>query len=78
MEDHFLKTEKFKILEKEFYISSNDSIFITDTIGDIIEAREVGYKSIGITGGSHCRKTLVTEKPVCIVDSFLELKKNLE
>lgn len=77
VEDHFLKTKKFKILEKRFDISSDNSIFITDTIGDIIEAREVGYKSIGITGGSHSREVLETENPICIVDNFLELKEVL-
>ena len=71
-EDARRKTDKIKMLEEEFNISKKDTIFITDTIGDIIEARMVGYKSIGITTGHHDRRLLETENPVIIVDSLLE------
>jgi phosphoglycolate phosphatase-like HAD superfamily hydrolase len=66
------------MLEKDFDISSRNSIFITDTTGDIEEAREVGYKSIGITGGVHPKKILESSNPLFIVDSFVELESKLE
>ena len=73
LEDAKLKTDKFKMLEKEFGIKPSDTIFITDTIGDIKEAREVGYESIGITTGHHDEELLKSENPLKIVHSFEEL-----
>jgi phosphoglycolate phosphatase-like HAD superfamily hydrolase len=66
------------MLEKDFDISSRNSIFITDTTGDIEEAREVGYKSIGITGGVHPKKILESSKPLFIINNFVELQNRLE
>jgi phosphoglycolate phosphatase-like HAD superfamily hydrolase len=73
-----MKGPKFKMLEEEFNISFNDTIFITDSTGDIVEAREVGYKSIGIRTGVHSKEELLELNPEIVVDSFEELEKYIE
>lgn len=75
LEDHKLKTEKFKILEQEFSINPKNSIFVTDTIGDVLEARDVGYKSIGVTFGLHSKDLFEKVNTFKIVNSWDELKK---
>jgi len=66
------------MLEEEFGISLEDSVFVTDSTGDIVEAREVGYKSIGITTGVHHRDELKRFEPLVVVDDFKELEEFVE
>ena len=77
-EEHKLKGPKFKMLEEEFGTSPEDSVFVTDSTGDIFEAREVGYKSIGITTGVHHRDELERFEPLVVVDDFKELEEFVE
>ncbi len=75
---HSLKTEKFKILENKFNTNSKNSIFITDSLGDIKEANEVSYKSIGVTFGVHKKEILEEGNPEKVFDSWDEIFNYLE
>ena len=53
-------------------------VFITDTLGDILEANKVGLRSIAVTFGFHERERLEKGKPEHIVDTWSELMSILD
>jgi phosphoglycolate phosphatase-like HAD superfamily hydrolase len=73
MESFKAKTDKFNLIFKKYKLSKKDCIFVTDTLGDIIEANEVGLKTIAVDFGFHCRKTLIKGNPYKIISSFDEI-----
>ena len=77
VETHESKVEKFKILMEHNGITSENAVFITDTLGDIIEARKVGIKTIAETFGFHDRERLAQGEPFTIVDSWEEIEETL-
>lgn len=70
---HTSKVVKNKILLEKYKVSSEDAVFITDTVGDIIEARECGIRSIAVTWGFHEIETLEKAKPAKIVSTPFDL-----
>lgn len=77
-EAHVSKTEKIKKIIADFKISPKDIIFVTDTTGDIMEARECEVQSIGVSWGLHNKKYISQEKPLFLVDTPLELEEKIE
>lgn len=77
-EVHVSKVEKIKKLLSDKAASLEDVIFITDTTGDIIEARECGVKSIAVSWGLHNGENLLHEKPFALVDTPQELEQKIE
>lgn len=67
------KIKKFEMLFIEQGIGPDDCVFITDTLGDINEAREVDVKSIAVTWGFHNYTTLQDGNPYRIVETPAEL-----
>jgi phosphoglycolate phosphatase len=47
------KVKKFQMIFKQTGIEFADMVFVTDTVGDIIEANRVGIESIAVTYGYH-------------------------
>ena len=68
------KIKKFKRFLKKYKISKKECLFITDTLGDIMESNKVGIPSLGVSLGYHSKKTLLEGKPVFVADSVEELK----
>lgn len=68
-----LKIDKFKLVFKEMNVTANECLFITDTLGDILEANEVGFKTVAVDFGYHDRERLVRGNPVTIVSNYSEL-----
>jgi len=71
---HHSKVEKFKLIFKKYKIKPNETVMITDTIGDVKEAMEVKIKTIGVGWGVHEIERLketgadfVAEKPEDII-----------
>lgn len=52
---------------------AEDSLFITDTVGDVKEARKVGVDTIAVTWGGHGADRLQTVSPFAIVNTPTEL-----
>ncbi len=77
-ETHKRKDVKFKLLFKEYNLDKNDVVFITDTLGDILEAKKLDIKSIGVDFGFHERERLEKGKPFKIVSKFKEILKIIE
>lgn len=78
-ECHKSKVWKFKLLMKKYSLSKNECLFITDTLGDILEANKVGLKTIAVDFGFHERFRLEKGRPLKIISDFsrlpLEIKK---
>lgn len=73
LETHKLKTFKFKKILEELNLKENECIFITDTLGDILEANEVGINTIAVDFGYHERERLEKGNPLKIISKFEEL-----
>lgn len=72
-EAHASKVVKINSLLEKYEIKKEDTIFITDTLGDIIEGNECGVSLLGVTWGIHKREILERGSPAFIIDSPLEL-----
>ncbi len=75
---HTSKVVKNKMLLEKYKIESKDAVFVTDTVGDVIEARTCGIKSIAVTWGFHDEKMLLKAKPDKIVNTPRDLMKAIK
>lgn len=71
------KVEKFKRVFSEFDFKPEECIFVTDTVGDVLEAKKVEVKSIAIDFGYHERERLEKVKLFKIASSFSEVEELL-
>ena len=72
---HSSKIEKFLILQNTEKINLSESIFITDSLGDLKEASYFPeLKTIAVTFGVHDRERLKQGNPDYIIDSWDELE----
>lgn len=67
------KVYKFKKALDTFNLKKEECIFITDTLGDILEANEVEIKTIAVDFGYHERERLEKGNPVKIISDFSEI-----
>ena len=75
---HKSKVVKINMLLEKHKVSPNDAVFITDTVGDILEGRVCGVKSIAVTWGFHEEKTLQKSKPTKMVSTPEDLLKAIQ
>jgi phosphoglycolate phosphatase-like HAD superfamily hydrolase len=75
LETNARKDEKFRAIFAKYDIAPEQTIFVTDTLGDINEATTVDLRSIGVTWGFQDRHTLSRGNPFRIVDTPQELPK---
>lgn len=75
---HKSKVVKLNILLEKYAVKPENAVFITDTLGDILEAHEVNIKSIGVTWGLHNTETLMRGKPEIIIDDPTLLLQTIE
>ena len=73
LETHKLKSHKFKKVLNDFNFKKEECIFITDTLGDILEANKVGINTIAVDFGYHERERLEKGNPLKIISRFEEL-----
>jgi len=78
LETHKLKSYKFKKVLNDFNFKKEECIFITDTLGDILEANEVGISTIAVDFGYHERERLEKGNPIKIISRFNELIKTIK
>ncbi len=67
------KVKKIKFILDKYFIGAADSLFITDTLGDIREAEIMGVKSLAVTWGFHNQKTLLSGSPLALADKPADL-----
>lgn len=65
------KVKKIKLCLKKF--KPSQAFFITDTVGDIKEAKKARIKTVAVTWGFHSKKELAAANPDFIVNSPKEL-----
>ena len=69
----YTKENMIKEIMNKFESKPEETIMITDTVGDIKLAKKMGLKNIAVTWGFHSKKILKTTEPDFIADSFLSL-----
>lgn len=69
------KVEKMKRALDEYSALPADALFITDTLGDLRDAKNVGVPSIAVTWGYHPMATLQQGESIAIVQSSMELER---
>jgi len=67
------KINKINRSLKTHSIEARNSVFITDTLGDMREAEKCHVKCIGVVGGYHDVETLKKGNPIAIIKSGDEL-----
>jgi len=77
-ETHSSKIEKFKLLFKKYNFNEKNSIFITDTLWDILEANHLKIKTIAVDFWFHERERLEKWNPYKIVSKFEEIETEIE
>lgn len=69
------KTKKFNSIFEKYFIHPAEAIFVTDTSGDIKEAKQANVGTIiGILGGFQDEEHIKEASPHFIVKNFAELK----
>lgn len=71
---HKSKVAKFEMLKNQYGVDFNETIFITDTLGDIKEGNKLGVRVIAVTFGFHPRERLEQADTHAIVDTWEEVK----
>lgn len=77
-ETHKSKVEKFNYLLKKYELKTEDCIFVTDTLGDILEGNKAGLRTIAVDFGFHKRDRLEKGKPFRIVSNFDEILETVK
>jgi phosphoglycolate phosphatase len=72
---HRSKEKKFKYLFDKYNYQAENVIFISDTLGDVLEAKKVNVKTIAVDFGFHDREQLKKGKPFKIASSVDEVIK---
>ena len=72
------KTSKIKALLGKYKVVPGEAVYITDTVGDILEAQEGEVKSIAITWGYQDEQTLLKAKPDKIISNPEDLINAIE
>ncbi|MCX6755010.1 MAG: HAD hydrolase-like protein [Candidatus Nomurabacteria bacterium] len=68
------KEEKFHLILKEFKVFPNDCLLITDTVGDVLEAKSLNISSVVVLWGYQLRRHFdFLEKEVIFAEQPVEL-----
>lgn len=70
---HTNKHEKIKMVFEKYGTSAAECIFITDTLGDMREAKLAGVGAIAVSWGFHSRETLAKGEPFKIVEHPVDI-----
>ncbi len=75
---HKSKVFKINMLLEKYGIDPSYAIFVTDTTGDVLEARECGVDSIAVLWGFHDKERLEKSNPKVILDDPALLVDSVE
>jgi phosphoglycolate phosphatase-like HAD superfamily hydrolase len=70
---HKSKIEKIRMILNKYALDPKNCLFITDTLGDIHEARKCAMDSIAVSWGYHSSETLRQGDPITVVNSLEDL-----
>lgn len=72
------KVVKLQRILDAYQISPEDTVFVTDTLGDLNEAAKLDIPTIAVTFGYHSREVLLRGNPSMLADSWVEVLSHLE
>ncbi|MBW2977357.1 HAD family hydrolase [Candidatus Woesearchaeota archaeon] len=72
-EEH--KTKKIRLCLKKLKIKPSQAVFVTDTVGDIKEAKKVKLKTMAVTWGFHKKDKLLKANPDFLVEKPKQMLK---
>jgi len=75
---HKIKLEKIRMIFEKYGINSDDCVFITDTLGDLREAKNAGLNCLAVTYGFHSEDTLRKGKPAGFVKTPQDIPIEVE
>ncbi len=67
------KTKKFQMIFKKYGIGAKDCVFITDTLGDLAEAKAARVGALAVTWGFHPPETLAKGRPTGFIHKPQEM-----
>jgi len=73
-----IKLEKIKMIFEKYGINSDDCVFITDTLGDLREAKNAGLNCLVVTYGFHSKDTLKKGNPVGFIKTPQDIPIEVE
>lgn len=71
---HADKDHKILSILDKYSLNNKDVVFVTDTLGDVLEGKKAGVNVVGVTWGLHGKDKLQEGYPDYIIDSIEELK----
>jgi HAD superfamily hydrolase (TIGR01509 family) len=77
-ETHSSKLEKFKKIMREYNLREEECLFITDTLGDLLEAKKTGIKALAVDYGFHEEERLKKGNPLRIISHLAEIHPTIE
>jgi HAD superfamily hydrolase (TIGR01509 family) len=77
-ETHSSKLEKFKKIMREYNLREEECLFITDTLGDLLEAKKIGIKALAVNYGFHEEERLKKGSPLRIISHLAEIHPTIE
>lgn len=75
------KIKKFKLIEKKYKTNANKLLFVTDALGDVLDADAAGVPTIAVTWGVHNKEYFEKEKHsklLTIVNTVEELRESIK
>ncbi|MFA5926055.1 MAG: HAD family hydrolase [Parcubacteria group bacterium] len=70
---HQSKVEKFKMIFAKYKVKSEECVFVTDSLGDLREAKKVEVPTIAVTWGYHGKTRLKKGSPDIMIHNFKDL-----
>ncbi len=67
------KEKKLNMILEKHNLNVDECVFVTDTLGDILEANKVHMKSIAVDFGFHEKERLKKGNPFTIISDFNEI-----
>jgi len=77
-ETHKKKNVKFQHLFEKYNLNKDNILFVTDTLGDILEANKLGIQTIAVDFGFHERERLKKGNPLTILSRFEDILLSVE
>lgn len=71
------KADELRKAMSAMSISPEETIFITDTVGDIRIGKQLGLETLAVSWGFHNEENLRNAKPACVFNNYRDLLKYL-
>src|SRR3989338_4967011 len=72
------KQENIKDLLNKYQATPGQAFFVTDTVGDIKEAKKHGLKAIAVTWGFHSKRRILEDHPDHVATDFNSLAEAID